>query len=923
MRTAGMSGERVGTVMGFYQKLLQSVSPRALFARPAHGREPGFPLASRFDKRHPARSDRLARTPLIFETMEPRILLSGDPLTLAAQQALVAGLQSFEAWTASQLTQAAQLAQLLPVVSTSVGDLVDLPSQIQTHLVQPIQTYFAANGSTSTVEGLAAALAADPADAGGVVGQFAHGEFLVTLSAFQSSEPITTPLNLSEDSAGASLQIASPPLLSGQTTVSMALTFGFDTGTGNTPNTTPTFFIQPGTIVEGVTLAATGFNTAATVGAADATVTAGSANLTATAMVALTDPLPGDPNNYITPAELTGTAASLVSTTLSGTANVSLPIASSLVPGGPQTLQLDWSGNLSASGSSNLASLGSWASLDTISPSLVREAVAALPGMFQALGSAGFNASIPVLGQDLGEFFNFGAEFSNAANAVATTASLNQVAAALQQQLGTAVTFSVDTADNELDMLVTASNPFEQPAAWSIDQPVGDVSLVLNGGMQVTGTAAATLDLALSFDTSLPDSDRIQLVENGSLLGLAFDAATPITAAAMLGPASVQVTNGSLTIGSGGVNPSQPATATVNFLNTGSGRMTLAQLAANPSAALSAPVFTGAIQATLPLTGAPVGITWDLSDPSNPVVTGADELVAAPVAVAVTTQSTPALTSTQLSASSAAALQAIDQATNAISTAAGETGAMSTPVSLFSENLTQLSQMPTILGAVASAIQSYAVSGASTTGFINAMNTAFAAFDAANPGFTITVNQTASYAGFIPAADASEAAGLGLTTGSDQLVFNLTLTANYAGTQTFALTGGKANNNVSFSASVPYASTVLLGLTFGVTLTPNLAPADATFVLLNQLAVGVGMNGENNFAANVGVLAAQIANGTISLTAQASAVLANNPGEAQTISEIAGTNAANLLTVTPEESSLFATLPVSSNFGGANSTITG
>ena len=70
------------------------------------------------------------------------VLLSGDPITVAAQNALLAGLQSFEAWTASQLNQAAHLAQQLPVVSTSVGDLVDLPGQVQTHLVQPAQAYF-------------------------------------------------------------------------------------------------------------------------------------------------------------------------------------------------------------------------------------------------------------------------------------------------------------------------------------------------------------------------------------------------------------------------------------------------------------------------------------------------------------------------------------------------------------------------------------------------------------------------------------------------------------------------------------------------------------------------------------------------------------------------------------------------------------
>src|SRR5580658_9478545 len=155
--------------MSFYQKLLQSVSAQALLGLGSDARKP---LVNSVSAQRSSKRDRLLRTPLVFETMEPRVLLSGDPITLAAQQALVAGLQSFEAWTATQLAQAAQQAQLLPVVSTSVGDLVDLPAQIETRLVQPTETYFEANGSASTVEGLAAALAAAPGDAGLVVGQF-------------------------------------------------------------------------------------------------------------------------------------------------------------------------------------------------------------------------------------------------------------------------------------------------------------------------------------------------------------------------------------------------------------------------------------------------------------------------------------------------------------------------------------------------------------------------------------------------------------------------------------------------------------------------------------------------------------------------------------------------------------------------------
>ena len=103
--------------MGLYQRLLRTVSHSVLPGRATgHGAAKTDPppiLSS------PDRHDRLLRTPLLFETMEPRVLLSGDPLSTAAQTALLAGLQSFETWAANQLLQSAQLAQQLPVVSTS------------------------------------------------------------------------------------------------------------------------------------------------------------------------------------------------------------------------------------------------------------------------------------------------------------------------------------------------------------------------------------------------------------------------------------------------------------------------------------------------------------------------------------------------------------------------------------------------------------------------------------------------------------------------------------------------------------------------------------------------------------------------------------------------------------------------------------
>jgi hypothetical protein len=65
--------------------------------------------------------------------------------------------------------------------------------------------------------------------------------------------------------------------------------------------------------------------------------------------------------------------------------------------------------------------------------------------------------------------------------------------------------------------------------------------------------------------------------------------------------------------------------------------VTLAQATANPSGSLAVPVYTGAIQATLPLVGAdgvstaPVGIIWFLNQglsSGNPQVTGSTQAAA-------------------------------------------------------------------------------------------------------------------------------------------------------------------------------------------------------------------------------------------------------------------------------------------------------
>jgi hypothetical protein len=698
-----------------------------------------------------ARADRLQRTPLLFETLEPRVLLSSDPLTAAAQTALLGGLHSFENWTHNHLQQAAQLVQQLPVVSTPVGFLVDLPEEVDVHITTPAQNYFA-TAATPTIQSLAAALQQDPAETGTVLGQFAQGELLITLSVFKTglpvnpnvADPITASLGVAADTTEINLQVGQSPTLSGQATVSMALTFGYAEA-GNAASVPVGFFIDPTTITEGVALSASNFNTTATLGAADATVTGGSASVSATATAHIQHPIATDPYTAITQADLAQTGAvlpSMISTNLAGTASLTLPISSPLVAGGPQTLALNWSGNLASVGSSNIASLGAWEQLGTISGKLLQKAIGALPGLISAAtGNAGFGAAVPGFGPGLGQLLTVGNDFSVAASSAGGTPSLDQVATALQNA-GFSVSFAVDTANDVLDMQLSARSAIDAALPYAIDVPVGNDTLTLNGSLPVSGTATASLHLALSFDTALPDSDRIQLITTDSMLGLAFTAAAPIAGPAALGLLRPQVNGGSIEVVPQTPDPTAQATATATVtFSGGNGRV-----AVSAAAAVSAK-YNGAVKAVLPLTftngsQATLGAAWQLGQPANsnnPAIIGAEQVAALATPLSQLTIDPP------LDAEALAGLPSLVQWASAVTTAADQTTLLTTQIPLINQTLGQLSGLapatsgpfPGFLNEIANAVSAYAVSGASTDGFVSAIESTLASFAAANPGLRL------------------------------------------------------------------------------------------------------------------------------------------------------------------------------------------
>jgi hypothetical protein len=273
---------------------------------------------------------------------------------------------------------------------------------------------------------------------------------------------------------------------------------------------------------------------------------------------------------------------------------------------------------------------------------------------------------------------------------------------------------------------VQASRTFTDVSIpYSIDTPVAGANLMLNGTLQASGTATATLNLALSFNQSLMDTDRISVLYSTSQLGLSFDALTalPIAATAALGLNHVQVNGGSVAVGaqgSNGADTTTPATVKIGFAYGSGGRQTLTQINANPTAALTAPVYTGEASANLPLvsqdgtTSATVGLSWYLGYPpssNNPNVSGATQ--------AANLNVTPSslLTDTTLGATAATGLQQLPQWSTAVATAAGLTPAFSTDLPLLGADLSNLSQLPTILSALTSAISSYATAAADTADF--------------------------------------------------------------------------------------------------------------------------------------------------------------------------------------------------------------
>jgi len=281
--------------------------------------------------RRPKRSLRRARR-LLFEPLESRLLLAGDPTLITAlqQTELVAGLTQVAAW-GGQVENHAEFAALLPAVNLSLGAALDVDELLEVKLLKPVSDYFAANPSTATVGGLQTVLDGLTETVGAVTASVSADEVGFTLNFQATHTTADVPLALGPGANALGLTV-DPTDAKVDLTAKMALAFSF--GLDLTPppvlGTDPVFFMRVQSFTANADVHESLLDFDAQIGLLDLSVEDATIDLDADLSVVLHNP-DADPDGNVTRGELAGTAISdLVSVTATGALSGTLPVAATL-----------------------------------------------------------------------------------------------------------------------------------------------------------------------------------------------------------------------------------------------------------------------------------------------------------------------------------------------------------------------------------------------------------------------------------------------------------------------------------------------------------------------------------------------------------------------------------------------------------------
>ena len=260
-----------------------------------------------------------------FEALEPRFLLSAD-LMPQVDTALLDGLEEFKAWTAT-LDEVSELNQALPLVDMSILDALDVPSLVQTNLINPLSDYFNSLnvGELGTTDGVVSALAHLPSASGDLVGN----AFIFDVD-FDVSSDATANLNLGQEADDLGFQLlgaAEADVIGG---VDLQFSFGVDVSDGVVDVTD--FFLSGDDLSLSLSDADTPVAFPLRYNFVDSEVEDGDLELDARAVLDIEE-LDADNSGRVTVAELQAkSAGELTGLSVGGDANLFLPLEVSSLP---------------------------------------------------------------------------------------------------------------------------------------------------------------------------------------------------------------------------------------------------------------------------------------------------------------------------------------------------------------------------------------------------------------------------------------------------------------------------------------------------------------------------------------------------------------------------------------------------------------
>ena len=186
-------------------------------------------------RREWARRSKQRRHSVVFEQLEPRLLLSADPITEEQLQALQRGLEALADF-GHRLDDFGDLDKTLPLVDASIGGALDVGDVLQMLLVTPASEYLQ-DDDTPTTDELAAALRGVLAsgttelcvDAGfGVAGVLVAQDELRFDVSFTATRSSDVSFDLGANAPSQGLRLDAPPTVSLETTLVFDFSFGVD-----------------------------------------------------------------------------------------------------------------------------------------------------------------------------------------------------------------------------------------------------------------------------------------------------------------------------------------------------------------------------------------------------------------------------------------------------------------------------------------------------------------------------------------------------------------------------------------------------------------------------------------------------------------------------------------------------------------------